>query len=126
MITIILIPIILLTMAFILHKRNPLSISWFCLTVSGLLSCFFVFGTILSFLNPNIEEKYEPVSVIQKTENGVVEVAEDTYYKDKNGEYYIASKELPKLKDNLWNPIVYAEMEKVDYPAMEYEGVLNE
>ena len=69
---------------------------------------------------------YEPVTIIQTTENSVVEVIEDTYYKDKKGEYYVISEEPPKFKDNLWNLIVYAEMEKVDYPVLEYQRGVNE
>jgi hypothetical protein len=68
---------------------------------------------------------YEPITVIQTTENSVVEVIEDTYYKDKNGEYYVISEELPKFKENLWNLMVYAEMEKIDYPVCESKDIIN-
>lgn len=99
----------------------------------GLLSiiplAFFFNNTLSFFFNSEaaINTKiYEPVTIIQTTENSVVEVIEDTYYKDKKGEYYVISEEPPKFKDNLWNPIVYAEMKKVDYPVLEYQGELNE
>ena len=90
----------------------------------------FLFNNTLSFFvnsEASVNTKiYEPVTIIQTTENSVVEVIEDTYYKDEKGEYYVISEELPKFKDNLWNPIVYTEMEKVDYSVLEYQGELNE
>lgn len=93
--------------------------------IPTIIAVFFValiiFNSLLLFgLHKNIDLKtYEQVIAVEENEQGVIEIIENQYYKDKNGDYYILSKERPKLSKNLWNIFVYSEMERIDKPITE-------
>ena len=106
--------------SIILFKKDT-----YIFAISTIITVFFValiiFNSLLLFgLHKNIDLKtYEQVIAVEENEQGVIEIIENQYYKDKNGDYYILSKERPKLSENLWNIFVYSEMKRIDKPITE-------
>lgn len=66
-----------------------------------------------------VQKDYEPVSVMVTTEAGVVEVNDEDYYKDDDGNYYTIVGE----ERTLWVPFCLPTFEKVDAPVFEYDNL---
>ena len=121
MITALLIPLLLFILSYVSYQKDWI-VSLLSSFVAGISSIALLGVTIGSFFFPNVNTiNYKPVSIIQATDEGVVEIVEDVYYKDENGEYYVISQEFPKFSEHLWNPIIYANMEKVDHSLIEMD-----